>query len=526
MADTFLENFQVAFDDSYFPADFQQNYEIMECLARGDMGETLLVKDRQSGAHCVAKCYADQARLNRAAESSLLKNVRHAGLPDYIGEYQNKNMLCVVRAYVEGTPLDQLVSAFPLTPGQTVAIILQLCDILACLHTQNPPVIHRDIKPQNIIVDRRGRVTLIDFGISRAYDESARADTLCLGTRHYAAPEQYGFSQTDPRSDIFSLGVLLCWLLTDSVEVEQAKKTIFDRRLLNVIAKCTAFDPHDRFKSAAQVKDALTGRPLRRRCLAVIAAALLLASALLTARLSAGVHFKQPLIEDAARLALGIESGALSEEDLASVQQLIVFGNQAVADLDSFNRLVDEFALSNGSQARGSIDSLTDLTKMKNLRKVTLAYQNISDLTPLAELPFLEELDLRNNLIEDVSPLARVPSLTTLVIFDSRVTNLTPLSACPRLALLDAGASLVDSPATFSGLNALRTLVLRKTPLQTLEGINSHSLLETIYLSQTGLGDLSPLLELTNLKTVEVSEDMRPAVEALAGQAAFEIVYQ
>ncbi len=73
-----------------------------------------------------------------------------------------------------------------------------MCDILNYLHSQNPPIIHRDIKPQNVIVDERGRVTLIDFGISRMYDAGARADTLCFGTRHYAAPEQYGFAQTDP----------------------------------------------------------------------------------------------------------------------------------------------------------------------------------------------------------------------------------------------------------------------------------------------------------------------------------------
>ncbi len=530
MPDTFIEKFLVAFDDSYFPADFQQDYEIMECLARNEMGETLLVKDRRTGDLRVAKCCADQTHLSRAAESSLLKNVRHAGLPAYIGEYQNENMLCVVRAYVEGTPLDQLVSAFPLTSGQSVDIILQLCDILTCLHTQNPPVIHRDIKPQNIIVDRRGRVTLIDFGISRAYNESAPADTLCFGTRHYAAPEQYGFSQTDPRSDIYSLGVLLCWLLTGEVQVEQGKKAVTDRRLLNVVSKCTAFDPRDRFKNAAQVKDALTGLPRRRRraAMAALAVLLIVSAGALIHRSASGVHFKEPLIEEAVRLSLGLDQDApLTEKHLLTVDQIFILGNQAAPDYAAFNDLVQEFTHGSGALPRGEIVSLDDLTQLKNIRNISLAFQTFNDLTPLAELPYLEVLDIRNNpQVNDLAPLAHSETLTSLTIFDTSVADLSVLRSCPRLSSVDAGYTLIDSMDDLQGLDALRILMIRKAPLQSLQGIASCPQLEQIYLAQTSLGDLSPLLELPNLKLVEVSQDMRSIVEALAGQAHFEIVYQ
>ena len=526
MADALLDEFLADFDEGQYPVDFQQNYEALECLAQNEQGETLLVKDRKTGSLCVAKCYAGPSLPARASEGSLLQSFHHSGLPSFINEYRDESKLCVVRGFVEGTPLDQLVCNAPLSPRQAVSIILQLCDILTYLHNQNPPVIHRDIKPQNVIVDERGQVTLIDFGISRIYDEDARADTLCFGTRHYAAPEQYGFAQTDPRSDIYSLGVLLCWLLTGEEEIEQGKKAISDRRLLAVAEKCSAFDPRDRFRNALQVKDALSGRALRRRRLAVVAASLLLAGTLLTARMTAGVHFKEPLIEQAARLALGKESGALSEEDLANVQQVIVFGNKAVADMDSFNDLVNDFAHSGGTQSHGSIDSLTDLAKMKNLRKVTLAFQNIHDLTPLAGLPYLEELDLRNNPVESVAPLAGITSLNTLILFDSNVTDLSALSALPQLTLLDAGGTPITSPAALQGLNALRTLVVHKSQLQTLEGIGAFPQLEMIHLANTPVSDLYPLLELPNLSRVIVSEDMRPAAEALGGQGQFVIEYQ
>ncbi len=526
MADVLLDEFLAGFEEGQYPADFQQNYEALECLAHNEQGETLLVKDRKTGSLCVAKCYAGPNLPARNGEASLLRGFSHTGLPAFIGEYRNEAMRCVVRGFVEGEPLDRLVRSAPLNPRQAVGIILQLCDILTYLHNQSPPVIHRDIKPQNVIVDEHGRVTLIDFGISRTYDEDARADTLCFGTRHYAAPEQYGFAQTDPRSDIYSLGVLLCWLLTGEEEIEQGKKAISDRRLLAVVEKCSAFDPRGRFKNAMQVKDALNGHALRRRRLAAVAAALLLAGTLLAARLTAGVHFKEPLVEQAARLALGKENGALSQEDLAAVQQLIVFGDSALADIETFNHLVDDFAHSGGTQAHGSIDSLTDLRKMKNLRKVKLAFEDIHDLTPLAGLPYLEEIDLRNNPVESVAPLAGMASLNALILFDSNVADLTALGACPNLTLLDVGGTPITSPAAFQGLGALRTLILHKSQLSSLQGIQAFPLLEMINLANTPVRDLSPLLELPNLQRVIVSEDMRAAVEALGGKEKFKVEYQ
>ena len=526
MADALLEEFLAGFDEAQYPADFQQDYEALECLAHNEQGETLLVKDRKTGSLCVAKCYSDAGPVTRAGESSLLQSFHHSGLPSFINEYRDESKLCVVRGFVEGTPLDQLAAAAPLEPRRAVGVILQLCDILNYLHGQTPPIIHRDIKPQNVIVDERGQVTLIDFGISRTYDASARADTLCFGTRHYAAPEQYGFAQTDPRSDIYSLGVLLCWLLTGEVELDHGKKAIGDRRLLSVVNRCTAFDPRDRFKSALQVRDALSGRAQRRRTLAGLAAVLLLAGGLLAARLTAGVHFREPLIGQAARAELGKPNGALNEDDLASVQQLFVFGETAVADLDSFNNLVNEFANSGGTQTRGGIASLKDLAKMKNLRKVKVAFEDIHDLTPLAGLPYLEEIDLRNNPVESVAPLAGMASLNALILFDSNVADLRALGACPNLTLLDVGGTPITSPAAFQGLGALRTLILHKSQLSSLQGIQAFPLLEMINLANTPVRDLSPLLELPNLQRVIVSEDMRPAVDGLAGKANFEIVYQ
>ena len=530
-----LEDFLAGFDDSRFPGGFLRHYELMECLAHNEMGETLLVKDRLTGEYYVAKCYIDKSLLSHTTETNLLQKMHHTGLPIFIGEYQNENMLCIVRTFAQGKSLDRLTQDIPLNRQQCIDIAVQLCEILLYLHEQTPPIIHRDIKPQNIIINEQGKITLIDFGISRTYDETEQEDTLCFGTKHYAAPEQYGFSQTDCRADIFSLGVLLCWLLTGKVDVQQAKKVIPNYWLANIISKCTAFAPKDRFKNTAQVKDALTGRTIRRKVLAFLCGALVILatifhftnSAEMQIRQPAGITFKEPLIEEAVRLSLGkAETDSISEQDLLSISELFVFGDKAAANEAAFKSYAESFVNNDGTVLRGSIRVLDDLTKLKNLRTISLVYQNITDLTPVSELITLESIDFRHNPLEDITPLSQVSSLRSLCLFDTNVSDLTALHSCTRLSNVDIGYTQVKSTAALDGLDSLQVLVIRKAPLQSLDHIETHPMLEKIYLSETQLLDLSPLLELPRLQMVEVSENMRTAAEAISGQAQFNFIYQ
>ncbi|MEN6314150.1 MAG: serine/threonine-protein kinase [Clostridiaceae bacterium] len=281
MTETIADEFLKVFDESRFPRDFLQMYEPMECMAHNQMGETLLVRDRQTGSFFVAKCYADQSLFSSRTESELLKDLHHEGLPAFIGEYQNEAVLCVVREYAEGLPLDKYVRNGSLSEQQIISIGVQLCDILAHLHGHMPPIIHRDIKPQNIIIDQNGKVKLIDFGISRVYNKEAKADTVFFGTQEFSPPEQYGFSQTDCRSDIFSLGVVLLWMLTGETGVEAARDKVRNKRLYHVVRKCTAFAPKDRYAGAEAVKRALLrSRPValkRDRILSAVAGVLAVA---------------------------------------------------------------------------------------------------------------------------------------------------------------------------------------------------------------------------------------------------------
>lgn len=249
-----VRNIENTFDALHYPVEFLEKYDQLECLAASHGTETFLVKQKNSENFFVAKCY-DKAYYAVIHESSILQSLHHNGLPAFADEFQNDATICIVREYIEGKPLDQYIMENKLANQNIIDIGVQLCDLLIYLHGQESPVIHRDIKPQNVIVKADGRIVLIDFDISRVYHSEAEADTQFFGTREYAPPEQYGFSQTDARADIYSFGVLLRFMLTGN-EKDNPGALIY-KPLERIVRKCTSFAPKERFRDAAALKKAL-----------------------------------------------------------------------------------------------------------------------------------------------------------------------------------------------------------------------------------------------------------------------------
>ncbi|MBQ6263828.1 MAG: serine/threonine protein kinase [Clostridia bacterium] len=168
------------------------------------------------------------------------------------GVFTVNGCLCAVRDYVEGITLEQYrkINA-PLPDAEVRRIASEVCGGLALVHTAG--IVHRDINPANIIIDTYGRAVIIDFGISRSVKPGKTADTMILGTQGYAAPEQFGFRQTDARADVYAIGVLINWLLTGKLPNEQ----LAIGSLGKVVRKCTKPDPADRYRSAKEVLYAL-----------------------------------------------------------------------------------------------------------------------------------------------------------------------------------------------------------------------------------------------------------------------------
>lgn len=304
MPDACARDFLAQFDRNRYPAAFQARYEAMECLSHNDFGETLLVRERASGDLFVAKCRLRDQKPAHAPDFSVLKALDHPGLPRFIDEFENEMMDVAVRAYVEGRPLFDLETPLPL--ARVLDAGVQLCDVLIYLHGRTPPLLHRDIKPQNVILGEDGRVTLIDFGIARVLDGQSLETSTFYGTTAFAPPEQYGFSQTDCRSDIFSLGVLLMWLATGETNASVALDKIENRNLRRVIGRCTSFAPKDRYADVGAVKRALAAlRPgARTKRFALCACVFVLTTVLAIFAVSALGNKAQSTLQDVpARLA-------------------------------------------------------------------------------------------------------------------------------------------------------------------------------------------------------------------------------
>ena len=159
------------------PAGLLGDYELLSRLSEGHGTETFLVSPDNGETLCVAKCYDKQIHSVEKGEGDILSALDHPGLPHFLGKYEEDDCVCVVREYIIGVPLDRFAAENQLTTQDAVGLCLKLADILSYLHGQTPPVIHRDIKPQNIIVKEDGSLALIDFDISRVYNPEAETDT-------------------------------------------------------------------------------------------------------------------------------------------------------------------------------------------------------------------------------------------------------------------------------------------------------------------------------------------------------------
>ncbi|MBR1385005.1 MAG: serine/threonine protein kinase, partial [Ruminococcus sp.] len=209
----------------------------------------------------------EQVTQGLIVETELVKKLNHPNLPSIIDVIENEDSLLIVMDYIEGKPLSKILEEYGAQPQELViGWAKQLCDVLGYLHTRNPKIIYRDLKPANIMLKPNGGngqndITLIDFGAAREFKEKNLADTTCLGTIGYAAPEQFGgMGQTTERTDIFCLGRTLYQLVTgcDASELEYGKPiTEIDPSLSSglekILQKCTQRDPQDRYQSCEEL---------------------------------------------------------------------------------------------------------------------------------------------------------------------------------------------------------------------------------------------------------------------------------
>lgn len=193
---------------------------------------------------------------NKSLYESLMANPIPS-IPQIFELYEEDNTLTIIEEYISGNTIAELLeSNHKFSPEQISDIIIRLCDILGKLHACTPPIIHRDVKPSNIILTPTGEIYLIDFNAAKYESHEKNEDTTLLGTKGYAAPEQYGFGVSNPQTDIYAIGMLI----NTMVEGHFTPSLSEDKNFSFIIKKCTELRPCDRYESVDEVKKQLQGK--------------------------------------------------------------------------------------------------------------------------------------------------------------------------------------------------------------------------------------------------------------------------
>ena len=249
-------------------------YKILNKVGQGGMSVVYLAMNEKANKQWAVKEVRkdgikdfEVVKQGLVAETDILKKLNHPNLPSIIDVIDTNDSFIIIMDYIQGNSLNKALEEYGAQPQENViAWAKQLCDVLGYLHTRTPAIIYRDMKPANVMLKPDGNVTLIDFGTAREYKEKNLADTTCLGTVGYAAPEQFGgMGQTDARTDIYCLGATLYHLVTGKNPCEPPYEIRPIREinpslssgLERIILKCTQKNPDDRYQSAAELMYAL-----------------------------------------------------------------------------------------------------------------------------------------------------------------------------------------------------------------------------------------------------------------------------
>lgn len=240
-------------------------YKVMKDIGQGRWGRVYQAENLKLGNYWAIKeiSLIEESPVNLLAEPEILKKLNHPSLPRIVDFINTGDYLYIVEDYFEGRNLRDIINKRELCCEPVVIEWgRQLCEILIYLHGLKPhPIIYRDMKPGNIIIDNNNNVKLIDFGIARV-NCGQESDSTFIGTIGYAAPEQYSLGKrSDERTDIYGFGVTLFHILTGAnpnqfvqelPPLRQVNKTV-SPMLEQIVARCTQPDPDQRYQNAREL---------------------------------------------------------------------------------------------------------------------------------------------------------------------------------------------------------------------------------------------------------------------------------
>ena len=522
--------------NDYLPEDMQEYWTVYECLKESEDSSTFLVKETATGILCVLKWGRNRQTEFLRNEMEIMKKMadrKLSGIPKAYRIFEENGEVYLVREYIEGMSLAQMVlQKGGISEAEICRISRKICQTAEQFQNPDEPMIHRDIKPENIVVTP-GEVVFIDFGTMRSYKKDGSRDTFVVGTRGTAAPEQYGYTQTDQRTDVYAIGQTMLYMVSESYEMNQLSECAVSRRMKKIIEKACSFEPDKRYGDAAQLRRAVEKCQANNRkkvykkagaVLGLIAAGYILAifspdgtvienKRIETAEQSAAeeqiqaeITFREELIEEAVRKELGLsKTDKITASMLENVRKLRIVGKEILDDEDTFwgeGHHVDGKDSSFGS-VRGNITDLSDLAQMVNLEELALCNQKIEDISGLKELP-LKKLYLSKNMITDFSVLLNLIDLDTLCIMENPAENLSVIGECTGILRLNIqGMNLTD-------IDFLKNLSLDYLDMSNVEVENNI---------------FEPLAEMKKLDTLCMCDVNEAAAETLSQMSTLKALF-
>lgn len=523
--------------NDYLPEDMQEHWTVYECLKESEDSSTFLVKETATGILCVLKWGRNRQAEFLRNEMEIMEKMadrKLSGIPKTYRIFEENGEVYLVREYIEGMSLAQMVlQKGGISEAEICRISRKICQTAEQFQNPDEPMIHRDIKPENIVVTPGGEVVFIDFGTMRSYKKDGSRDTFVVGTRGTAAPEQYGYTQTDQRTDVYAIGQTMLYMVSESYEMNQLSECAVSRRMKKIIEKACSFEPDKRYGDAAQLRRAVEKCQANNRkkvykkagaVFGLIAAGYILAifspdgtvienKRIETAEQSAAeeqiqaeIIFREELIEEAVRKELGLsKTDKITASMLENVRKLRIVGKEILDDEDTFwgeGRHVDGKDSSFGS-VRGNITDLSDLAQMVNLEELALCNQKIEDISGLKELP-LKKLYLSKNMITDFSVLLNLIDLDTLCIMENPAENLSVIGECTGILRLNIqGMNLTD-------IDFLKNLSLDYLDMSNMEVENNI---------------FEPLTEMKKLDTLCMCDVNEAAAETLSQMSTLKALF-
>ena len=217
-------------------------YRLIKNIRRTDTSIVNVMENIHNGKKVLVKHLTGNISVYRE-----LLNITHKNIPIIYEVVCNNENAIVVEEFIDGLTVGEVLETGLYTAEGIQKVISEICDALYTLHKRG--IVHRDIKPENIIISTDGEVKLIDFNISRIRYDNKKRDTVIMGTTGFAAPEQYGISETDARSDIFSIGILINVMLTG----EHPAKKLCSGKWRRIVNKCTKINPNERYQNVEEL---------------------------------------------------------------------------------------------------------------------------------------------------------------------------------------------------------------------------------------------------------------------------------